>query len=221
MGWRATRMVLDRPALFRAQVRALLRAVNGGCLDMMVPMLSTASEMDELRNLLEKELTHARRHGYPLPSTLNVGAMVEVPSLLFELDALLPKVDFVSVGSNDLLQFLYAADRTNAQVANRYEPLSIAPMRALKYLITKAREYSVPLTVCGEMAGNTLSAMALIGLGCHSLSMAASSVGPVKAMILSLDAGQLQEHMEASLSKPGIDLHSGLRSFAEKNGVEL
>lgn len=221
MGWRATRMVLDRPGLFRAQVRALLRAANGGSLHMMVPMLSTASEMDELRGLLDRELAHARRHGYPLPRTLNVGAMVEVPSLLFELDALLPKVDFVSVGSNDLLQFLYAADRTNAQVAHRYDPLSIAPLRALRYLIRKADEHSVPLTVCGEMAGDTLSAMVLVGLGCRSLSMAASSIGPVKAMVLSLDAGRLQEFMEEALSAPETDLYAGLHSFAEQHGVEL
>ena len=221
MGWRATRMVLDRPALFRAQVRALLRAANGRRLDMMVPMLSMASEMDELRHLLDKELAHAKRHGHPLPSTLNVGAMLEVPSLLYELDALLPKVDFISVGSNDLLQFLFAADRTNAQVASRYEPLSVAPMRALKYLIKKADEQAVPLTVCGEMAGNPLSAMALIGLGCRSLSMAASSVGPVKAMVLSLNAGQLAERMEILLSRTNIDLHADLLNFAERHGVEL
>ena len=221
MGWRATRMVLDRPALFRAQVRALLRAANGGRLDMMVPMLSTAAEMDVLRGLLDKELAHARRHGYPVPSVLNVGAMLEVPSLLFELDAILPKVDFISVGSNDLLQFLFAADRTNAQVASRYDALSIGPLRAFRYLISKANERSVPLTVCGEMAGDTLSAMALIGLGARGLSMAASSVGPVKAMILSLDAGQLSQHLDTLLTKHGADIRAELLAFAQRNGVEL
>ncbi len=125
------------------------------------------------------------------------------------------------MGSNDLLQFLFAADRTNAQVASRYDPLSIAPMRALKHLITKASEQSVPLTVCGEMAGSPLSAMALIGLGCRSLSMAASSIGPIKAMVLSLNAGQLAERLDILLGKTDIDLHANLLNFAERHGVEL
>lgn len=221
MGWRATRMVLDRPALFRAQVRALLRAVDGGRLDMMVPMLSTASEMDVLRGLLDKELAHARRHGYAVPSVMRIGAMLEVPNLLFELDWLLPKVDFISVGSNDLLQFLFASDRTNAQVASRYDSLSIGPLRALKHLMTKTNEKAVTATVCGEMAGDALSAMALIGLGCRSLSMAASSVGPVKAMILSLDAGQLTGYLDGLLARPDADLRAELGAFAEHHGVEL
>lgn len=170
---------------------------------------------------IDKELAHARRHGYPLPSTLNVGAMLEVPSLLFELDELLPKVDFISVGSNDLLQFLFAADRTNAQVANRFDPLSLGPLRAFKHLMERANEMSVPVSVCGEMAGDTLGALALIGVGCRSLSMAASSVGPVKAMILSLDAGELTAHLDALLAKPGANIRAELKAFADRHGVEL
>ena len=115
--------------------------------------------------------------------------MIEVPSLLYELDALLPRVDFVSVGSNDLLQYFFAADRNNPRVAARYDALSAAAARALATIVEAARRHDRPLSLCGEMAGRPLEAMALIGLGYRSISMAPASIGPVKSMVLSLDAG--------------------------------
>ena len=128
--------------------------------------------------------------------------MIEVPSLLFELDALLPRVDFVSVGSNDLLQYLFAADRNNPRVAGRYDALSAAPLRALAAIVEAAKRHGRPLSLCGEMAGRPLEAMALIGLGYRSISMAPASVGPVKSMILSLDAGELQRWLRAPSTPP-------------------
>ena len=221
IGWRAIRMSLDRPALFRTQVRAFLRAAAGRELSIMIPMVSVSQEMTAIRALIDKEHDLMKRRGLAAPSKLKVGAMLEVPSLLFELDALLPRVDFVSVGSNDLLQFLFAADRTNAQVASRYDSLSMAPLRALKALVKAARKHKVPLTLCGEMAGRPLEAMALIGLGFRSVSMAPASIGPVKTMILSLDARKMESHLDEVLKSGVCDIRASLARFAEENEVEV
>lgn len=221
IGWRAIRMSLDRPALFRTQVRALLKATAGGELRLMVPMISTAAEMVAVKAMFDRELGLIRRKGLPSPERVKLGAMFEVPSLFFELDALLKTVDFLSIGSNDLLQFLFAADRTNARVANRYDPLSVAPLRALKTVADACRSHGVPVTVCGEMAGRPLEAMALIALGLRSVSMAPSCVGPVKAMILSLDAAQAAEELERLLARGEKDIRGALLKFARKTGVEL
>ncbi|MFN3869190.1 MAG: phosphoenolpyruvate--protein phosphotransferase [Hyphomicrobiaceae bacterium] len=221
IGWRAIRMSLDRPALFRTQVRALLKATAGGELRLMVPMISTAAEMVTVKALFDRELGLIRRKGLPSPERVKLGAMFEVPSLLFELDALLKSVDFLSIGSNDLLQFMFAADRTNARVASRYDPLSVAPLRALKSVADACRGHGVPLTICGEMAGRPLEAMALIALGFRSVSMAPSSVGPIKAMILSLDAGKAADEMDAMLARGEKDVRGALTRFARRTGVEL
>jgi len=221
MGWRALRMSLDRPGLFRTQIRALLRAHDGRPMSLMVPMLTTASEMDRVRKLIGMELEHAGRHGHALPASLSLGAMLEVPSLLFELDRVLPKTDFLSVGSNDLLQFLFAADRSSAQVSGRYDALSHAPLRALRTVFEAADRHSVPVTVCGETAGIPLTAMALIALGCRRLSMAASRIGPVKAMVRTLDLGELCDRLHGWVDDPDCDIRAKLLGFAKDHDVEV
>jgi len=187
----------------------------------MIPMVATTSEMIAVRALIDKEHELMKRRGLEAPTRLKVGAMLEVPSLLFELDLLLPKVDFISVGSNDLLQFLFAADRTNAQVGSRYDGLSTAPLRALKVLMTAAKRHDVPVTLCGEMAGRPLEAMALIGLGFRSVSMAPASIGPVKTMILSLNALKTERYLDELLRKGTGDIRGALARFAEENEVEV
>ncbi|MGQ0673409.1 MAG: phosphoenolpyruvate--protein phosphotransferase [Hyphomicrobium sp.] len=221
IGWRAIRMSLDRPALFRGQVRAFLRAASGRDLRLMIPMVSVSSEMEEIGILVDKELALLERRGVDAPRTIEIGAMMEVPALLFELDALLSKVDFISVGSNDLMQFLFAADRTNARVASRYDPLSTAPLRALKGLVKACRKQKVAITLCGEMAGRPLEAMALIGLGFRSISMAPASIGPVKAMIRSLDAGRVTKRLDDLLDESSSAIRSELERFAVSEGVEI
>lgn len=221
IGWRAIRMSLDRPALFRIQVRAFLRAGAGRDLRIMIPMVSMASEMDQIRVLIDKEIEKAARRGQVPPSKLSIGAMIEVPSVLFELDALLPKVDFVSVGSNDLTQFLFAADRTNVRVARRFDSLSAATLRALKLLAEATRRHNVPLTLCGEMAGNPLEAMTLVGLGFRTLSMAPASIGPVKTMILSLNAGRVTTFLNDLLVSGHGNLRGEIEAFAAQYGVEV
>ena len=221
IGWRAIRMSLDRPALFRTQVRAFLRAAAGRELSIMIPMVSEAEEMVLVRALIDKEHELMKRRGFEAPTKVRVGAMLEVPALLFQLDALMPKVDFISVGSNDLLQFLFAADRTNAQVASRYDCLSVAPLRALKMLVKASKKYKVPVTLCGEMAGRPLEALALIGLGFRAVSMAPASIGPVKTMILSLDAAKVEAYMDERLKIGDGDLRAALTRFAAENDIEV
>ncbi|MGQ4275358.1 phosphoenolpyruvate--protein phosphotransferase [Terrihabitans sp. B22-R8] len=183
LGWRAIRFSLDRPGILRQQVRALARAAAGRELRVMFPMVAAVHEFDEARLVLEKELTHLRKWGHDLPERVMLGAMVEVPSLLFELDELLERVDFISIGSNDLIQFMFAADRGNSRVAERFDPIGPAMLRAFKMISDKARAAGKPASVCGELASRPLGTLAFLGLGFRGLSVAASSIGPLKAMI--------------------------------------
>jgi phosphotransferase system, enzyme I, PtsP len=221
LGWRAIRLSLDRPGLLRTQVRALLRATSGLELRLLLPMVTTVAEVDMARALVDRESDLLRRRGAAAPSRVFIGAMLEVPSLLYDLDALLPRVDFVSVGSNDLLQYFFAADRNNTRVAGRYDALSAASQRALAAIANAATRHNRPLSLCGEMAGRPLEAMSLIGLGYRSISMAPASVGPVKSMILSLDAGALQRWWQGLVQSGEGNLRAQLKRFAEDQGVEI
>lgn len=220
MGWRAIRMAMDRPELFRIQIRAMLKAAPDRELRIMIPMVTSASELKPLRDMVEKEKAFLTKHGYKLPEKVLIGAMFEVPSLLFELDAFMPEVDFVSVGSNDLMQFLFASDRTNARVASRFDVLAPAPLRALRTLAKAAKKHRVPLNVCGEMAGRPLEAMTLIGLGLRSISMAPASIGPVKAMILSLNAEHITDCVEDLIKSSAPNIRDSLQKFAAKERID-
>jgi phosphotransferase system enzyme I (PtsP) len=221
IGWRAIRMALDRPALFRTQIRALLRAAQGRDLRIMLPMISDVSEFVAARALIDREVNILKRHGRVEPKRLMVGAMIEVPALLWQLDRVLPLADFASVGSNDLMQFLFAADRGNMRVSERFDSLNPAALKALRDVVAAAKKYDVPLTLCGEMAGRPIEAMALVALGFRSISMAPASVGPVKAMILSLDAGALREKMDEWLETKTTSLREDLKRFAAEKGVQI
>ena len=131
----------------------------------MFPMIAVVEEFDKAKALVEVELTHLRRHGHELPERVEIGTMVEVPSLLFQLDELLARVDFLSVGSNDLMQFLYAADRGNPRVSDRFDPLSAPVLRVLKDIAHKARKHGKPVTLCGELASQPIGALALAIVG--------------------------------------------------------
>ena len=221
IGWRAIRMALDRPALFRTQIRALLRAAHGRELRIMLPMISDVSELQAARALIDREVTILKRHGRPEPKRLMIGAMIEVPALLWQLDRVLPLADFASVGSNDLMQFLFAADRGNMRVAERFDSLNPAALKALRVIVEAAQRHGVPLTLCGEMAGRPVEAMVLVALGFRSISMAPASVGPVKAMILSLDASALRERLNEWLETKTTSLREDVKRFAAEKGVQI
>jgi phosphotransferase system, enzyme I, PtsP len=223
LGWRAIRLGLDRPALLRSQIRALLRAASGRSLRLMFPMIAAIHEFDEAKALVERELTYLRRHNHRLPDRVEIGTMVEVPSLLYQLDELLDRVDFLSVGSNDLAQFLFAADRGNPKVSARFDELSIPMLRALRHIAERAEAHCKPVTLCGEMASNTVSALALIALGYRRLSMVASAIGPVKAMALELDAGKAASLVKTLIThKDGCgSIREELTAFAAAEGIPL
>jgi phosphotransferase system enzyme I (PtsP) len=223
LGWRAIRIGLDRPGLLRMQIRALLKGAGGRALKIMFPMVATCDEFVQAKALLEREKIHLHRHGYPLPADLKVGAMLEVPSLLFQLREICAVADFLSIGSNDLMQFLFAIDRENRRVADRFDPLSAPMLRALQRVVEKASGSACELTVCGEIGGRPLEAMALIGLGFRSLSMAPTSIGPVKAMLLALDAGRVGDLIRDYLERDGSgdSLRATLLRFAETHGIPV
>ncbi len=221
LGWRSIRMALERPALFNLQVRAMLMAAEGRELRIMFPMIADVSEFIAARDGVLKEQDHLRKHGHVLPSSLKMGAMIEVPALLWQLDELLPIADFASVGSNDLMQFLFAMDRGNPKLAGRYDPLSPAALGALRLIVEKGRQHNKSVTLCGELGGKPLEAMGLVGVGMISMSMVPSGVGPVKAMIRSLDQQKLWAFMKPLLSSGKHSLRADLAGFAKANGVEV
>ncbi|MNU97906.1 Phosphoenolpyruvate-protein phosphotransferase [compost metagenome] len=221
LGRRAIRLGLDRPALLRMQVRALLAAAAGRELRVMFPMIATVDEFRAARELVDVECDWARRRGRPLPSLLRVGAMVECPSLLWHLDALLPLTDFVSIGTNDLLQYMFAADRTNPLVSDRYDPLSPPALRALAEIQQKCADSATPVSVCGELAGRPLEAFALITLGYTRLSAPAGGVGPVKRMILSADLPAARRGMAVLLGSSAGSVRGEIESLARKLNVSV
>jgi len=223
LGWRAVRLGLDRPGLLRMQLRALLHAAAGRELRVMLPMVTEVSEIRRARTLLEREVAQLRRHGHKEPSRILLGSMLEVPALLFQLDSLMNAVDFVSVGSNDLLQYMTASDRGNTRVASRFDPLSRHFLRTLRIIVEAADRHGTPVTLCGEIASRPLAAMALAGIGFRSLSMSAAAIGPVKAMLLALNVARLREMLD-----PLLDLDDGedgvraaLTAFAEAEGIPI
>jgi phosphotransferase system enzyme I (PtsP) len=223
LGWRAIRLALDRPGLLRTQLRALLKAAAGTELKIMIPMVTEVEELKAVRALLQKEVQHLSKFAHPLPRKLQYGAMLEVPALLWQLDELMAEVDFVSVGSNDLFQFAMAVDRGNARVSDRFDILGRPFLRLLRDIVRAGERNKTTVTLCGEMAGKPLSAMALLGIGFRSVSMSPASIGPVKAMLLGLDTTALNLMMTEALDGPAGDvpMREVLRRFAESNNIPL
>jgi phosphotransferase system, enzyme I, PtsP len=221
MGWRAIRLSLDRPVLLRQQLRAMIRAASGRDLWVMFPMVAEYSEFEEAHGLLMTELNRERERDGAMPRSVKTGVMLEVPSLAYQLTAVCQLADFVSVGSNDLGQFLFASDRGNPKLSGRYDMLSSIGIRFLKGVVEECDRAGVPVSLCGEMAGNPLDAMALAGIGFRKISMTPSSVGPVKAMIRSLPIEELERYMENLLDLGDHSLRGHLQAFAEKHGVTI
>lgn len=220
MGWRALRLALEREGLMKAQARALLEAGAGRTLNVMFPMVSEPWEFDEAQALFEAQRAWLASRGKKLPSEVRYGAMLEVPALAEVLDILLPKVDFLSIGTNDLTQFLFAADRAHPKLALRYDWLSVPILRFLRRVVEPARAAGVPVAVCGEMGGRPLEAMALLGLGIERLSITPAAVGPVKAMIRTLDLERLRADLMPMIDTPDGPLRARLEQWAASHGVE-
>jgi phosphotransferase system, enzyme I, PtsP len=221
MGWRALRLALDRDGLMKAQARALIEAGAGRTLNIMFPMVSEPWEFDAARELFEAQRTWLAARGRKMPTEIRYGAMLEVPALAEVLDLLLPRLDFLSIGTNDLTQFLFAADRAHPKLALRYDWLSPSILRFLKRVADQCAGAGVPVGVCGEMGGRPLEALALLGLGIDRLSITPAAIGPIKAMVRSIDRGALIEAMGAMLADPGRSLRDRLEAWASEHSVEL
>jgi len=221
MGWRAIRIGLDRPAMLRQQLRALIRAAGSRHLFVKFPMIAEIAELEQARAILDIELARAEKEGRSLPAVIKTGVMLEVPALLWQLPALCERIDFLSIGTNDLLQFLFACDRGNPRLADRYDPLSMPMLALFREVIVRTRDARVSLSMCGEMAGNPIEAMALIALGFRTLSMAATAIGPVKTMIRSLDAAAVAGYLDEIASRPDHSLRPRLEAYARDHKIAL
>ncbi len=221
LGWRAIRIGLDRPAMLRQQLRAMLRGAAGRPFGVMFPMITEAAELDRARDLFEREVARLRAEGLPVSPDVRVGIMLEVPAALLALDAMLPLVDFVAVGSNDLMQYLFAADRTNPRVAHRFDVLSPGMTEALSMAVARCAAAGVRLCLCGEIGGRPLEAMVLLGLGFRELSMAAPQIGPVRMMIQDLDIAAFSAWFASVRHLPGRRIREEIRAFARDHAIRL
>ena len=221
MGWRALRLALEREGLMKAQARALLEGAAGRELNVMFPMVSEPWEFDAAKKVFDNQLAYLKGRKHQLPSAINYGVMLEVPSLAEVLDLLLPKLSFVSIGTNDLTQFLFAADRANPMLAERYDWVSPAILRFLRRVVQSCMGYPVDLGVCGEMGGRRLEALALLGIGIRRLSITPAAVGPIKELVRKVDTRDIGEAMRGWLANPPQDLRAELQAWAQAREIEV
>ncbi|MCE3230597.1 MAG: ptsI [Alphaproteobacteria bacterium] len=217
---RRTTQTLDRPILLRYQLRALIRASADCELSIMLPMIAEANEIQAARSLLDEEIKRERVRGKPVPTKIRLGAMIEVPSLVFQLPRVFPHVDFLSLGSNDLFRFFYAIDREYPELSDQYDVLSPTFLNLLKSIQNQCQLAQIPLSVCGEMAGRPLEALALIGLGYRTLSMSASALPVLKGIIRNLTYQEISDYMSATCaSSSQSSIRQSLRYFAKDHGI--
>ncbi|WP_086607244.1 phosphoenolpyruvate--protein phosphotransferase [Erythrobacter donghaensis] len=220
MGWRALRLALEREGLMKIQARSLLEAAAGRSLYVMFPMVSEPWEFDAAKAVFDEQLAFLRNQKKLLPERINFGAMLEVPALAEVLDMLLPRLSFLSIGTNDLTQFLFAADRANPKLAERYDWLSPSILRFLRRVIQNSVGSGVDIGVCGEMGGRRLEALALMGIGYRRLSITPAAVGPIKELVRKVDLAELTAAMTGWLADPAISLRAQLSGWADERGIE-
>ena len=221
MGWRGARMAVDRPGMIRPQLRALLAAAAGRTLWVMFPFVTLPAEVDEIRELLDREIDRAKRREKELPSDIKVGAMIETPASAWRADLIAEKVDFLSVGGNDLAQFYFAADRDSERVQRRYDPMNAGFLSFLKHTVEKVSRTGTPLSYCGEQSADPVTAAALIGVGVRQFSLPAAFVGPFRRMVRSLDVKSVSDWLDAQTSAPMVSLRPAFAQFLKDSGVRL
>ena len=223
IGWRAIRIALDRPGLMRYQLRALVAAGAGRHLRVMFPMVTIVDEFIEARALFDREIARAQKLGEELPKKIEVGVMLETPSLAWQISAVCDHADFVSVGANDLMQFFFAADRDNARVSDRYDVLHPAALSIMKFVADGCERNGKQASVCGAIAGRPLEAITLVALGYTTLSMPVTGIGPVKSAILKLDAAKLRTKLEPHIriDSRSSTLRDIVREFCMEEGIPI
>lgn len=219
LGWRAIRIAMDRPAVLRTQVRAMILAAQGRPIRVLLPLVSEVAELDRAKELIQMEVDRCKKRDEILPEKIEIGVMIEVPSILWQLDQLLSSVDFIAVGSNDLMQYLFAVDYRGDATKHRFDSLSPPMLRMLKTLAKKVNASGVEMCLCGEMAGNPMDAAVLIALGFKKLSMQAQSIGPIKQMVLSLNAGALRGYVNKLMAGRDHSLRNKLLDYARDHDI--
>ncbi|MYL98703.1 phosphoenolpyruvate--protein phosphotransferase [Novosphingobium sp. FGD1] len=221
MGWRALRVALERDALLKVQARALLEAAAGRPLNVMFPMVAEPWEFDAAKAVFEGQLAWLRGQKKVLPDAIRYGVMLEVPALAEQLDLLAPKISFLSIGTNDLTQFLFAADRSNPKLAERYDWLSPAILRFLRRVVRMLDGTGVDISVCGEMGGRRLEALALLGLGIRRMSITPAAIGPIKELVGKVDLAEITTAMEGWLASPPLDLRAEMSAWAAQRDIHV
>ncbi|MFC0204530.1 phosphoenolpyruvate--protein phosphotransferase [Novosphingobium soli] len=219
MGWRALRVALERDGLLKVQARSLLEAAAGRKLNVMFPMVAEPWEFDAAKAVFDNQLAYLRRRKKVLPEAIRYGVMLEVPALAEQLDLLAPRISFLSIGTNDLTQFLFAADRAHPKLAERYDWLSPAILRFVRRVVRDLAGSGVDISVCGEMGGRRLEALALLGLGIRRMSITPAAVGPIKELVGKVDLGEITAAMERWLSAPPPDLRAALSAWAAERDI--
>jgi phosphotransferase system enzyme I (PtsP) len=221
LGWRAIRVGLDRPGILRLQIQALIRGARGRPLYLMFPFVAEAEEFERARDLTFAVLAREQALGHTLPERLELGAMLETPSLAFAPDRFFSAVDFLSIGGNDLKQFFFAADRENERVRRRYDMLSTCFMNFIDHVVARAAGHGTPLSFCGEDAGRPVEAVALAASGLRTLSMRAASIGPVKLMLRSVDLAEARAVMDRARRGGATTLRPALETWLRETGAPL
>ena len=220
MGWRALRVALERDGLLKVQARALIEAAGGRTLNVMFPMVTEPWEFDAAKAVFESQVVFLKKQKKRLPEAIRYGAMVEVPAIAEWLDVLAPRLSFLSIGTNDLTQFLFAADRGHPKLAERYDWVSPAILRFLNRVVTTVAPFGTDITVCGEMGGRRLEALALLGLGITRLSITPAAVGPIKELVSKVDLGAIRLAMSGWLIDPPANMRAVLTEWAANHGID-
>jgi len=222
MGWRGLRMAIDREGLLRMQLRALMEGAKGRPLTVLLPLVTSPEEIVHARTVIDKEIDRARKLNEPVPETIRIGVMIEIPAAAWSIKRIGQHTDFLSVGGNDLAQFFFAADRENDRVASRYDYLSRAFVSFLKRTADDAKSVGVPISYCGEQAGDPLMALALIGIGFTNVSVAASAILPLKEMVRHVDQASLAKAIDGWLDEvDGRPLRSLMHDYAQDNNTPI
>ncbi len=213
MGWRAIRVGLEKPGVLRMQLQALIRAANGRPLTVMFPFIAQLEEFRAARAEFDKAMARERILGHPLPSDVQIGAMLETPSLAFAPDIFFEEVDFISIGGNDLKQFFFAADRENERVRRRYDTLNVSFLTFLEQLIARCQAHNTPLSFCGEDAGRPIEAVVFAALGLRILSMRPASIGPVKHLLRRLNLDDVKAVIDQSRTRGDQSVRGAISEF--------
>jgi len=217
MGWRAIRVGLEKPGVLRMQLQALIRAANGRPLTVMFPFVAQLEEFRMARAELDKAMERERILGHPLPASVEIGAMLETPSLAFAPDVFFQEVDFISIGGNDLKQFFFAADRENERVRRRYDTLNVSFLTFLENLVARCHANNTPVSFCGEDAGRPIEAVAFAALGLRSLSMRPASIGPVKHLLRRLNLDDVHAVINAARDRGDMSVRSAISDYLREH----